>query len=294
MYILKSLHGVATVQTLSRLNRICPPFEKKTFVLDFVNSYESVLSDFSTFYTTTILSHSVKPENIYVIENRLDGYHFLEQDDIEEFANLLYLSDMGSKERTRMHKLLQRSQKKVEESLFRPEIFSDVNSFIRLYEFLIQTTCFEDVELHKKYDFISYLKSYLKINRPGNGFNLKDKVKISNFSQNKTAEITKSNIKPKPCLSHPEVNQITLPDERKKKLSEIIEEMNFIKSKNYNTDTITQAMSTIVNLMKKSNELKKSAKNNSYEDFDFPLYDAIEDVLIEGMTREEEFYEYTH
>ena len=29
MYIMKKLRGVNAVQTLSRLNRICPPFEKK-------------------------------------------------------------------------------------------------------------------------------------------------------------------------------------------------------------------------------------------------------------------------
>lgn len=37
MYILKKLSGVNAVQTLSRLNRICPPYDKKTFILDFVN-----------------------------------------------------------------------------------------------------------------------------------------------------------------------------------------------------------------------------------------------------------------
>ena len=42
MYVLKKLKGVSAVQTLSRLNRICPPFEKKTFVLDFVNTYEDI------------------------------------------------------------------------------------------------------------------------------------------------------------------------------------------------------------------------------------------------------------
>ena len=44
MYILKKLHGVAAVQTISRLNRICPPYEKKTFVLDFVNKYEDIVA----------------------------------------------------------------------------------------------------------------------------------------------------------------------------------------------------------------------------------------------------------
>ena len=32
MYILKKLRGVNAVQTLSRLNRICPPYDKKTFI----------------------------------------------------------------------------------------------------------------------------------------------------------------------------------------------------------------------------------------------------------------------
>ncbi len=59
MYILKKLHGVSTVQTLSRLNRICPPYDKKTFILDFVNDYEDIIRDFSKYYTTTLLSNSV-------------------------------------------------------------------------------------------------------------------------------------------------------------------------------------------------------------------------------------------
>lgn len=36
MYILKKLKGVNAVQTLLRLNRICPPYDKKTFILDVV------------------------------------------------------------------------------------------------------------------------------------------------------------------------------------------------------------------------------------------------------------------
>lgn len=40
MYVDKRLRGVNAVQTLSRLNRICAPYDKKTFVLDFKNEYE--------------------------------------------------------------------------------------------------------------------------------------------------------------------------------------------------------------------------------------------------------------
>lgn len=74
MYILKKLHGVTAVQTLSRLNRICPPYEKKTFVLDFVNKYEDIVAAFSKYYTKTVLSNSVTPRAIYDIEAKIDGY----------------------------------------------------------------------------------------------------------------------------------------------------------------------------------------------------------------------------
>ena len=47
MYILKKLKGVNAVQPLSRLNRICPPYDKKTFILDFVNDYEDIVGAFS-------------------------------------------------------------------------------------------------------------------------------------------------------------------------------------------------------------------------------------------------------
>lgn len=64
MYVLKKLKGVSAVQTLSRLNRICPPFEKKTFVLDFVNSYEEIKNVFAPYFTTTLFSNSVTPTAI--------------------------------------------------------------------------------------------------------------------------------------------------------------------------------------------------------------------------------------
>ena len=61
MYVLKQPKGVSAVQTLSRLNRICAPYGKKTFVLDFVNSYDDIKSAFAPYYTTTLLANSVTP-----------------------------------------------------------------------------------------------------------------------------------------------------------------------------------------------------------------------------------------
>ena len=59
---------------LSRLNRICPPFDKKVFVLDFANTYEDIQKAFAPYYTTTLLSNSVTPSAIYDLEVEIDGY----------------------------------------------------------------------------------------------------------------------------------------------------------------------------------------------------------------------------
>ena len=98
MYILKKLHGVTAVQTLSRLNRICPPYEKKTFVLDFVNKYEDIVAAFSKYYTKTVLSNLVTPRAIYDIEAKIDGYFFLDPADVESFNKVLYESAHTAKD----------------------------------------------------------------------------------------------------------------------------------------------------------------------------------------------------
>ena len=85
MYVLKKLHGVNAVQTLSRLNRICPPFDKKTFVLDFANDYADIEKAFSRYYTVTLLSSSINPRSIYDISAKIDGYFFLDPGDVEDF-----------------------------------------------------------------------------------------------------------------------------------------------------------------------------------------------------------------
>ena len=98
MYVLKKLKGVSAVQTLSRLNRICPPFEKKTFVLDFVNTYEDIKAAFAPYYTTTLLSTSVTPTAIYDLEAQIDAYTVLDPDDIEKANELLYKGNISSKD----------------------------------------------------------------------------------------------------------------------------------------------------------------------------------------------------
>ena len=111
MYVLKKLKGVNAVQTLSRLNRICVPYEKKTFVLDFVNTYEDIKAAFAPYYTTTLLANSVTPSAIYDLEAKIDAYTLFDPDDIEVANDILYADKVTGKQKQRLTFFLQKSKK---------------------------------------------------------------------------------------------------------------------------------------------------------------------------------------
>lgn len=115
MYVLKKLKGVSAVQTLSRLNRICPPFEKKTFVLDFANTYEDIKAAFAPYYTTTLLSTFVTPTAIYDLEAQIDAYTVLDPDDIEKANELLYKGNISSKDKQKLTFYFKRSKNVIEQ-----------------------------------------------------------------------------------------------------------------------------------------------------------------------------------
>lgn len=292
MYILKKLRGVNAVQTLSRLNRICPPFDKKTFVLDFVNTYDEIVSAFRPYYTTTLLANSVTPSAVYDLEARLDGYFVLDPADVEAAANILCRPPIDSKAKQKLNFYFGRVKKRMDDydNFKQIEIASIMRHFVRFYQFLIQVSCFEDVELHKKFVFVSYLLSYLDISMPGGGFDLDGKIKAVNFVQKKEAEHGKEKMSSQPVVNLPTASAIVLPEDKQERLSVIIAEINSRTGKSYDNDVAIKAMLQIRDLMLKSDKLRTSAKNNTEKDFEFAYFDGIDDALIEGLSQNQDFF----
>lgn len=292
MYVLKKLKGVSAVQTLSRLNRICPPFEKKTFVLDFVNTYEEITNAFAPFFTTTLLSNSVTPTAIYDLEAQIDAYAVLDPDDIERASELLYKPNISSKDKQKLTFYFKRSKNMIEQYdlLKQHEIVGNLRHFVRFYEFLLQVSCFEDVDLHKKYNFITYLLSYINIKHPGGGFNLDGKIKATNFVQKKAEEHTQSTLVAKPVVKLPTAESFGLTEAKEERLSQIIAEINSRTGKAYDNDVAVKAMLQIRDILMKSERLRTSAKNNTVQDFEFSYFDDIDDALIEGLEQNQDFF----
>lgn len=292
MYILKKLHGVTAVQTLSRLNRICPPYEKKTFILDFANDYKEITAAFSKYYTKTILSNSVTPTAIYDSIAKIEGYFFLDPADVEAFNKLLYESEHTAKDKKQMTYYLQKAKRVIDSfpDEDKAQCAMDIRHFIRFYEFLLQASCFEDKELHKKYNFLNYLISYIKINHPGGGYNLEGKIRATGFIQKKTGEYKKPQIKSDPVMKLPTAYDIVLTPAKEERLSQIIIEINNRTGRNYDNDVAIKAALQIRDIMKKSEKLKTSAKNNTEQDFEFAFFDHVDDALIDGLEQNQDFF----
>ena len=76
----------------------------------------------------------------------------------------------------------------------------------------------------------------------------------------------------------------------KKKLSEIIEEINATYNKNLDVDVASKSALQMRDLLLKNKHLKDSARSNSLKDFRFAYFDAVQDALLEGFEQNQEFY----
>lgn len=295
MYVLKKLKGVNAVQTYSRLNRICPPYDKKTFILDFVNKYSDVQASFAPFFTTTLLSGNMNPKHIYDLEANLDAFMVLDPLDIQNFNDLLFkkrTKSITAAEKRALTFYLQKAEKAVKQYSLeqQKEIRFRMRGFVRFYEFLLQASCFKDVDIHKKYVFITYLLSYLDISSGGSGFDLTGKIKASQFVQKKGETHGTEKQVSRPVMKLPESDGFNLSEAKIERLSQIIADINSRTGKAYDSDVAVKAMLQIRDILMKSDKLKMSAKNNSEKDFEFSFYDDIDDALIEGLEQNQDFF----
>lgn len=291
MYVLKKLKKIAAVQTLSRLNRICPPYKKKTFVLDFCNTYKDIKKSFAPYYTATILENNITPSDIYKLENKLDGYGVLDEYDIDNFSELIKLVKPTEKQKVQMIGYLQKAERKAnnlpEED--KKEFIANLKRFVRFYEFLIMVSHFEDIELHKKYKFCANLQSWFKKDQSGEGFSLKDQIVANNFNNEIQGEYKKSNLVANPYVKLPEA-EAQLSEDEEKKLSVIIEEINSRTGNRFDKDVATQAMLQIKEILLKSQKLQQSALVNSEDEFKFSYFDDIDDALVQGLEQNQDFF----
>ncbi|MEL7500035.1 MAG: DEAD/DEAH box helicase family protein [Planctomycetota bacterium] len=95
MYVDKKLGGIECVQTLSRLNRKFPG-KTETYVLDFYNDPDEILSSFQVYYETASLIDVSDPDLIWDLSNKLKAAEIFLSTEVTQFAEVFYMKSKSN------------------------------------------------------------------------------------------------------------------------------------------------------------------------------------------------------
>lgn len=186
MYVDKTLTGLAAVQTLSRLNRMCDGKEG-TFVLDFRNDAEAIREAFEPWYGRTV-ALPTDPNLLYDTRAALDPFGVLRVDEIGRVTGLL-LAMTSSKDHPRIHAALQPAIDRFyalgaeDQGQFRDVL----DRFVRTYAFLAQLVSFGDTKLERDYMFCRALGAFIRRD-PGSSLDLGREVELTHLRHEMTFE----------------------------------------------------------------------------------------------------------
>ena len=154
MYVDKTLAGIKAVQTLSRLNRAHPD-KTNTFVLDFMNTADTIRDAFKDYYRTTVLAEETDPDKLHDMKASLDHRQVYSQDQVDQV----------------MENLLYGNSRAVLDSILDPciapylaldedgqvDFKATAKAFVRLYAFLSQVLPYANPEWEKLFTFLNLL-----------------------------------------------------------------------------------------------------------------------------------------
>lgn len=293
MYVDKKLRGITAVQTLSRLNRICPPYDKRTFVLDFRNSFDDITGSFAPYYATTVLEDPLTLSDVRETERRLTELQILDDDDVEEFNALLAKPSRTSKDKNRMWALLDVSARLVgamdEDEA--DEARRIIRNFIKQYAFLLQVMRFEDRRLHMEYNFcISLIREIDSGHGGGNDFDIADKVRLEGFGVEKTGEHRNEKLESEPEVFIAKGTGTGLTVDQFERLSKIIEDWNARFGVHFDAGVAAGSLVSLKNALEADPRVQQSAHANSKRDFVNTLQDRTDDALVKGYEQNEEWF----
>ena len=328
MYVDKKLQGVDCVQTLSRLNRTFGD-SKETFILDFFNEPQDILDAFLPYYTKAELNDVTDPQIIYDLQKTLDAegiYHWQEVEafsiaffDPKAAASKLSYYCTPAKERYAKRyafSLESRQQaldfkrtaeangdsaglKKAEHALKETgeqvdllDLFrKNLQSFVRLYEFLSQIVPYEDRELEQLCVFAKHLHPLLRVDRLQQDDVDVGELQLSHYRLSKRAEHQlrlseeggEYTLKPGSDVGSGKPH-----DPEKKRLSEIIEALNDIFGAEVSDDDQLQFLSGIAQRISRQEDVMAQVNNHSVEQVMHGLFPKrVLDTVLDAMTDHE-------
>lgn len=327
MYVDKKLQDVDCVQTLSRLNRTFPG--KQTFILDFFNDAQGILEAFLPYYTKAELTDVTDPQLIYDLQKKLDAEGIYHWEEVTAFAlaffdpkaaasKLSYYCAPAKERFAKRYKLARESrqhalefkrtaerngdsvgEKKAEaaikeagEQVDQLDLFrKNLQSFVRLYEFLSQIIPYEDLELEQLCMYAKHLYPLLRVDRLEQEDVDVGELQLSHYRLTKRAEHQLRlneeqgvyGLDPASALGSGKAH-----DSEKKRLSEIIEALNDIFGAEVSDEDQLQFLTGIANRISRQEDVMTQVNNHSLEQVMHGLFPKrVLDTVLDAMTDHE-------
>lgn len=182
MFVDKKLGNTSTVQTLSRLNRTTKG-KDTTVVLDFVNDPESIQEDFQEYYGKNYIleENLTDPNAVYDSLNEVEKFNLFYDSEVETFAQIFFSPDEDFE---KLQPILRNIANRYEDTLTKEgqdNFKSAAKSYIKLYRFLSQIISFTDVDLEKKYVFLTALLKKLPYSKSTLPVDVINDVKLDSY-----------------------------------------------------------------------------------------------------------------
>lgn len=185
LYVDKILSGVRAVQTLSRLNRTAPGKED-TFVLDFVNDRETILTSFQPYYEFTTVSEEPDPNHLYDLKSKLDEQQIYLTSEIDALVRVYFnpATQMTARTQSQLYSFIDPAvdrYKAIETEDKKEEFKKSLRTWTNLYAFLAQIMPFREPEFEKFYAYTKLLQSKLPKRDLAESMKLTDEVAMEYY-----------------------------------------------------------------------------------------------------------------
>ena len=127
-----------------------------TFVLDFVNDPDDIQKSFQPYYQGTILTEETDPNHLYTVQQEIEKHNLYHDEIVERFVKTFYDETIPDEKLQGILDSVVESWRELDKD-DREDFRGNVQSFIRLYGYIVQIVDFKDVDLEKLYIFLRHL-----------------------------------------------------------------------------------------------------------------------------------------
>jgi type I restriction enzyme R subunit len=289
MYVDKQLGGLRAVQTLSRLNRVCPD-KDDTFVLDFVNAAAEIQSAFEPYYDGTI-AETTDPNELYSAHSATMGFGVIAETDETAFAAAFLGGDETAHADLYVHLAPAKERydalgTDVEMREFRAALAK----FCDLYSFLSQAIAFHDIRLERSYIYGRHLLRVLPRER-NEPLDLGGDLALTHLRFQADKELDASIAEGGDPLPGESGEAGAVAEPAKDQLSEIIRDLN--ERHGLQLGAGDEVIHRIADSLADDAELREAAEANPFANFALLFNQKFEEKAVDARNQSWEFFERT-